>query len=93
MMTDKMKCHDEICIMNKGISVAFVPSLFSIVNSLSYSRAIKTSAKYYRNGSFTTRQIVVCPVTLRRKETTGMWTRILVSFKNFNDSQKDNPVP
>ena len=34
---------------------------------------------------------MVCPVTLRRKETTGIWTRILMSFKNFNDSQKDNP--
>ena len=36
-------------------------------------------------------QIVVCPVTLRRKETTGTWARTLMSFKNFNDSQKDNP--
>ena len=28
-----------------------------------------------------TKQIEVCPVTLRRKENTGMWTRILMSFK------------
>ena len=54
------------------------------------------------NGSFSTnvagfvsfltgKQIMVCPVTLRRKEAKGMWTRILMSFNNFNDSQKDNP--
>ena len=38
-------------------------------------------------------QIVVCPVTLRRKETTEMRTRILMSFKKFNDCQKDGPCP
>ena len=35
--------------------------------------------------------IVVCPVTLRRKENAGMWMRILMSFNSFNDSQKDHP--
>ena len=38
-----------------------------------------------------TRHIIVCPVTLRRKENTGIWTRILMSFNSFNNSQKDNP--
>ena len=45
----------------------------------------------FTNRALVTRQIVVCPVTLRKKETIGMWTRILISFKNFNDIQKDNP--
>ena len=40
---------------------------------------------------FGTGQIVVCPITLRIKETTGMRMKILMSFKNFNQSQKDNP--
>ena len=36
-------------------------------------------------------QIVDFPVTLRRKENTGMRTRILMSFNSFNDSQKYSP--
>ena len=37
---------------------------------------------------FATGQILVCPVTLRRKKNTGMWTKILMSFNSFNDSCK-----
>ena len=40
----------------------------------------------YYISCFVIRHIVVCRVTLRRKETTGMWTRILMSFNSFNDS-------
>ena len=35
-------------------------------------------------------QIMVCPITLRRKKNTGMWTRILMSFNSFNDSYEDS---
>ena len=41
--------------------------------------------------SILTWQNVDCPVTLRRKENTGIWTRILMSFNNFDNGQKDNP--
>ena len=32
---------------------------------------------------------MVCPVAFRRKVNIGMWTIILMSFKNFNVSHKD----
>ena len=70
------------------MSLSYITTFSSLLNSS------QTNNIFYcicSDTFLTKRQIVVCPVTFRRKENTGMWTRILMSFSNFNDNQKDNP--
>ena len=62
---------------------------FEFKNKINKFKKIQISSRTYL--LLATKQIVVCPITLRRKENTGTWMRILMSFSNFNDIQKDNP--